>query len=79
MRKCLVVLLAVVVLALGGLYYYFSGKEYVYRFSEQQLQERLSAKLPFSKRYLFIFEVTLDKPRITLIAVGRRSSACLAW
>ncbi len=75
MRKVFVVLLATVVLALGGLFYYFSGKEYVYRFTEQQLQEKLSAKLPFSRRYLLVFEVTLDNPRLLLVDGSNRIAA----
>lgn len=77
MRKILVVSFVIVVLALGGLYAYFSGNEYVYRFSEQQLQEKLDSKLPFSRRYLLIFEVTLDKPRISLVDGSDRIAAGL--
>lgn len=77
MRKILVISLVIIVFALGGLYTYFSGKEYVYRFSEQQLQEKLNSKLPFSRRYLLIFEVTLDKPRISLVDGSDRIAAGL--
>ena len=57
----------VLLLAAGaGAYIYFSGKEYSFSFSEQQLQEKLAKKLPFTKTYLILFEVTLDNPRVML-------------
>lgn len=77
MRRILVISLATIVLALGGLYYYFSGEKYIFRFSEQQLQQKMSSKLPFSRRYLIVFEVTLDKPRISLMEGSDRVAAGL--
>ena len=77
MRRKLIGLAIVVLLTLGGLYYYFAGKEYVYQFTEAQLQQKLSAKLPLSRRYLFIFEVTLDHPRVSLVDGADRVAAGL--
>ena len=65
MKKAIVVLGVVLALAAGA-FVYFSGKEYSFRFTEQQLQEKLAAKLPFKKSYLLIFQVTLDNPRVML-------------
>jgi hypothetical protein len=42
------------------------GKEYVYRIPERELRDRLSARLPITKTYLILFQVTLDHPRISL-------------
>ena len=50
-----------------GAYFYFSDKEYVFRFSEADLQDRLNAAMPVRKTYLFIFVIVLDNPRVTLI------------
>jgi hypothetical protein len=61
----LAVILVAAVLAGGA--YYFLGKQYVYRFTASQLQQSLSARLPYSKTYLLIFDVTLEHPRITLV------------
>ena len=68
-----VILLAVV----AGAYFYFAGKEYTFRFTEDQLQEKLAEKLPFKKTYLLIFVVTLDNPRITLAEGSSRVQAGL--
>ncbi|WP_282610157.1 DUF1439 domain-containing protein [Pelagibius sp. Alg239-R121] len=68
----------VVVLAIAaGTYFFFSGKEYRFRFTEDQLQEKLAKKLPFTKTYLLFFEVTLDNPRITLTEGSSRVQAGL--
>ncbi len=68
----------VVVLAIAaGAYFYFSGKEYTFRFTEDQLQEKLAKKLPFTKTYLLILVVTLDNPRVTLREGSSRVQAGL--
>ena len=50
----------------AGAYYYFSGKEYVVRIPESQIEEALEKKLPLTKTYLFIIDVTLKNPRVDL-------------
>lgn len=65
MKKLLIALIVIVVLAAAGTYWHFSGKEYVFRFTEAQLQEKLGAKMPFTKSYL-ILQVTLDNARVSL-------------
>ncbi|MCB1608507.1 MAG: DUF1439 domain-containing protein [Xanthomonadales bacterium] len=77
MKRLLIALALLAVIAAGGLYYYFSGKEYVFEFTQAQLQEKLSAKMPISRRYLLIFEVTLDNPRVALIESLDRVAAGL--
>jgi hypothetical protein len=66
MQRAVVLALLVVGLAVGGLYYYFAGREYVYRFSDAQLQQALSDRMPIEKSYFLIFRVNLDNPRVTL-------------
>ena len=67
MRKNLIFLGVVLAVAAVGTYLYFDGREYVFRFTEPQLQEKLAERLPIRKTYLFIFEVVLDNPRLSLI------------
>ena len=69
-----IVLLAAVVMAV---FYYFSGQEYVFRFTQAQLQEKLNTKLPQTKTYLLIFQVTLDQPRVALTNGSKRVGAGL--
>lgn len=53
-------------IVLLGLYLYFSDREYVVTIPEQTIREKLNERLPISKKYLSIFEVTLDNPRVEL-------------
>ena len=67
-RSWIIAILALLVL-LGlafGTYLYFQGREYRYRFSEQFIQEKLAERLPMTKTYLAIFQVTLDQARVFL-------------
>ncbi|MCB1553265.1 MAG: DUF1439 domain-containing protein [Xanthomonadales bacterium] len=77
MRRTWVVLVVALAALATGLVVYFSGREYVYEFSEAQIRDTLSAKLPVSRRYFFVFEVTLDHPRVTLVDGSDRVSAGL--
>jgi uncharacterized protein DUF1439 len=64
------VILATILIAavVGSAYYYFFfNRQYVYRFTEAQLQQALSERLPFTKTYLLIFQITLDHPRVVLV------------
>ncbi len=65
-RRVAILSLLVIAAAIGSIYYYFYGRESVYRFTEAQLQQALSDRLPLTKSY-FIFQVTLDHPRVTLM------------
>lgn len=58
-------------------YQYFSGKDYVYRFSETQIQEKISEKLPIQKSYFIIFGVNLNNPRVELRDGSNRVNAGL--
>ena len=61
----------IILVLLGGIaaaaYWALSGRDYVFRFSEDDLREKLDARLPYEGRHLFIFDVTLDDPRIDLV------------
>jgi len=66
MKKVAIVAVAILIALLAGTYYYFSGKEYVVRLSESDIQGKLEEKLPLTKTYLFIIQVTLNNPRVNL-------------
>jgi len=76
-RRVVILAIVLIAAAIGGAYYYFHGREYVYRFTEAQLQQALSERLPFTKTYLLIFQVTLDHPRVTLVNGSDRVRAGL--
>jgi hypothetical protein len=77
MKRILLMILVILLLLAGGTFYYFSGRQYVYTFSENQIREKLADRLPFKRTYLFFFDVTLDNPRVSLADESGRISAGL--
>jgi hypothetical protein len=77
MKKTAIVVGVLVTVLLVGGYLYISGKEYVLRFSEAEIEETLANKLPMTKTYLFIIQVTLDNPRVLLENGSNRVNAGL--
>ena len=77
LRRAIVLTVMVIAAVIGAAYFYFSGKEYVFRFTETQLRQALSERLPLEKSYLLIFQVTLDNPRIALVQGSDRINAGL--
>lgn len=63
------------VLLIGGAVLVASQNDYEYRFTEVELREKLGERLPLTKTYLFIFDVTLDAPRVDLIDGSSRVAA----
>lgn len=66
MNKIILSIVGVVIGLILTAYFYFSGREYVIVISEAVIQEKLNEKLPLSKTYLIVFNVTLDNPRVDL-------------
>ncbi len=60
-----------------GYYNYISGKEFEIHLSEEQIREKLRARMPIRKGYLLIFEVILDNPRVALLDGNNRVSGGL--
>lgn len=77
MRKLLFAGLIILAVGAVGTFLYFQGKEYTFRFTEAELQEKLAERLPLHKTYLFVFEVVLDNPRLELIEGSDRVNAGL--
>jgi hypothetical protein len=50
----------------AGCWFNPGGRNYVFRFTEAQLQEKLDARMPITKNYLHIFQMTLSHPRLHL-------------
>ena len=77
MKKTAIVIVIILMALMAGTYYYFSGKEYIVRLSESDIQRKLEEKLPLTKTYLFIIQVTLNNPRVHLENGSRRVNAGL--
>ncbi len=65
--KLIMIGVALALLALGAAYLAVGRKSWTLTFTEPQLQEKLNERLPWTRRYFFIFDVTLDNPRIDLV------------
>jgi hypothetical protein len=77
LRRAILISVTAIVLIAGAAYYFLYGREFVYQFTESQLQEALSARLPIQRTYLFVMQVTLDHPRVALIEGSDRVNAGL--
>ena len=66
MKKNIIISITVLIILAVSVYIYFSGREFTVKITEAQLKEKLGEKLPLTKKYLFIFEVTLKNPRVSL-------------
>lgn len=77
MKRVAFVVVIILMALMAGAYYYFSGKEYVVRLSESDIQRKLEEKLPLTKTYLFIIQVTLNNPRVHLENGSKRVNAGL--
>ena len=60
---------------IGGALLMASKSDYEYRFTESELQEKLGERLPLTKKYLYVFDVTLDEPRVDLTEGSERIAA----
>ena len=72
MTRNVIIILALLVALGAAAFWALSGRDYVFRFSEDVLREHLDARLPYEGRHLFVFDVTLDNPRIDLIEGSER-------
>ena len=66
MKKKIGVLLALLVLVVFGVSWYFSGKSYVIEIPEAHLQRKLSEKFPFEKTYFFVLSLKFEQPNLSL-------------
>lgn len=66
MKKTITISIIILIVLAVSAYFYFSGREYTIKITEEQIKEKLGEKLPLTKDYLYIFEVTLDNPRVSL-------------
>lgn len=77
MKKGAIIASVVLVAVLASAYLFFTGKEYVFRISESEIQNTLQKSLPMTKTYLFIIQVTLNNPRVQLENGSNRVNAGL--
>ncbi|HEY0233172.1 MAG TPA: DUF1439 domain-containing protein [Dokdonella sp.] len=56
----------ILIAAFAAAGFYFSGKDYVLRLSEEDIRRQLERQLPLKRAFLLIFEVELAHPRVQL-------------
>ena len=74
MQKLAAIALGAAIL-LAGLIFFATQRDFTFRFTESDIQGQLADRLPFTKRYLFIFDVTIDEPRVDLVDGSERVTA----
>jgi hypothetical protein len=77
MRRVVIVSVVAIAALIGAAWYYLHGRQFVYRFTEPQIQQALAARLPIQKTYFFIVQVTFDNPQVTLLENSDRVRASL--
>lgn len=77
MKKIIGIVVLLLVVGLVGAYFYFSGKEYIVSIPENDIQVKMNDKLPITKSYFIIFQVTLENPRVMLEEGSNRINAGL--
>ena len=65
--RLITTIIGILILLAGGAYFLFKDNTVTLKFTEPELRQKLEEKMPFSEDYLFIFNVTLENPRIDLI------------
>lgn len=65
-RMTLVVIMLAIVAALGGGLWWWLGRGIEVRIPQRQLEAALAQRLPQAQRLLGLFELTFDRPRVTL-------------
>jgi hypothetical protein len=66
MNKTMIISIIIIIILVVLIYLFFSGREHTIKITEAQLQDKLRKRLPLNKDYFFIFEVTLENPRVSL-------------
>lgn len=72
MKKIGIVLGTAVLVGMISLIPILKQKTFVVRVSEEELRSRIEKKLPYTKKYLAIFSVTLSNPRVNLVSGSDR-------
>lgn len=72
MKRVVYFIIVLLIVGLGAAYMYFSGKEYIIKIPESEIQEKMAEKLPITKSYFFIFQITLENPRVVLENASNR-------
>ena len=77
MKKITLLILVLVAFSGVGAFWFLQGKVFTVVIPEAELQQRMNDKLPITKSYLYVFEVTLSNPRVDLDDVADRFRAGL--
>jgi hypothetical protein len=72
MRNILIALALAIIAVVAGAYGYYSGKEYVIRLTEAELQAKLDQRFPIRRDVLFVVQIDLSNPRVHLLEGSNR-------
>jgi hypothetical protein len=74
-KTVLLIVLALLLVGVGGAYWYFAGRTYVIAIPEAELRDRIAERLPFTRTYVMVLQVTLDNARVELVEGSDRLDA----
>lgn len=75
--KFLAAVIAILVGLVAGGYFYFKGRRFEHVITEAQIREKLDLRLPFTRTYFRLVDVTLENPRVDLVDGSDRVHAGL--
>ncbi|MEM7281742.1 MAG: DUF1439 domain-containing protein [Pseudomonadota bacterium] len=76
MKKALVFIVMILAAAIAA-WVYFADSTVRIRLTEEDIKQRLSARLPITKSHMLVFETSLDNPRVQLVEGQDRIQAGL--
>ena len=72
MKRPIVFIAFVLVLALAGTFLYFRSRQYYVIITQNQIDNTLQTKFPVTKTHLLIFRITYSNPHVTLLPEPNR-------
>ena len=77
MKRPVILAICVLVLAIAGALFFFSGRKYDYTITQSRIDSALQERFPVTKTYYRIFQVTYSNPRVRLLPETNRIEVSL--
>jgi hypothetical protein len=75
LKPVLLVVVALLVVGAAGAYWYVAGRTHVIAIPEAELRDKLAERMPFTRTYALLLQVTLDNARVALVEGSDRVDA----
>ena len=67
MKSKWIVIAVILAVILGGALFYFKGKRYEVVITQDQIDQGLASRFPYTKQYFSIFSLTYSNPQVVLL------------